>query len=188
MIEKTRIQELIKVFYQQPFKIFYINSLDEETFIKPIGLFISLGLTTPMRTIEGLRDVISNTYPESNPKIVELSSRCVGGDQYLNTITGNLNPEPYVIDEFPENSMTKEEAEEELGKLRNRIKTEKDTKLLASTQKLQELIDRLGKGDDGWKNKRIVKLNDDADFKVFHKVSNYKKQGDRELRIGIYVS
>ena len=107
MIEKSRIQELIKVFYQQPFKIFYVNSVDGETFIKPTGLFISLGLTTSMRTIEGLRDVISNTYPESNPLVVELSSKCMTGDQYLNTITDNQNPQPYVISEFPENSFDK---------------------------------------------------------------------------------
>ena len=68
MIEKTRIQELIKVFYQQPFKIFYVNSEDGENFIKPKGLFISLGITTSMKTIESIGQVISNTYPESKRK------------------------------------------------------------------------------------------------------------------------
>lgn len=184
MIEKARVQELIKVFYQQPFKIFYVNSIDGETFIKPTGLFISLGLSTSMKTIEGLKNVISNTYPESNPKIVELSSRIITGDQYLNTITNNQNPEPYVISEFPEGSLNKEQAEEVLKELRKQIKKTKDVKLLAATQKLQELIDRLSQGD-GWENHRIVKI--DSDFKTFHKVANYIKDGDLEYRIGIYV-
>jgi hypothetical protein len=185
MIERTRIQELIKVFYQQPFKIFYVNSIDGETFIKPTGLFVSLGLSTPMKTIEGLRNVISNTYPESSPKIVELCSKNVmGGDQYLNTITDNLDPQPYVIDEFPQGSLDKNQAEEELKKLREKIKESKETELLASTQKLQELIDRLSQGD-GWENHRIVKIG--TDYKTFHKVANYKKQGDLEYRVGIYV-
>ena len=184
MIEKSRIQELIKVFYQQPFKIFYVNSVDGETFIKPTGLFISLGLTTSMRTIEGLRDVISNTYPESNPLVVELSSKCMTRDQYLNTITDNQHPQPYVISEFPEDSFDKTMAENELGKLREMIRENKDTTLLAATQKLQELIDRLGQGD-GWETHRIIKL--DSDYKIFHKVANYKRTGNLELRIGIYV-
>ena len=94
-----------------------------------------------MRTIEGLRDVISNTYPESNPLVVELSSKCMTGDQYLNTITDNQNPQPYVISEFPEDSFDKTMAENELGKLREMIRENKDTTLLAATQKLQELID-----------------------------------------------
>ncbi len=184
MIERGRIQDLVKVFYQQPFKVFYINSNDGTTFMKPKGLFISLGLTTGMKTLEGLRDVISSTYPETKARIVEIKSKLVSGGQFLNTITENLNPCPYVISEFPGDLLDLDESNKELQMLREKIKETQDIKLIAATQKLQELIDKLSSGD-GWENHRIIKQ--DADYKIFHKVTNYIKKDDVEYRIGIYV-
>lgn len=186
MIERGRIQDLVKVFYQQPFKVFYINSNDGTTFMKPKGLFISLGLTTGMKTLEGLRDVISSTYPETKARIVEIKSKLVSGGQFLNTITENLNPSPYIISEFPDDSLDMEEADNELKVLREKIKESKDTdiKLITATQKLQELVDKLSSGD-GWENHRIIKQG--TDYKIFHGVTNYLKKDDLEYRIGIYV-
>ena len=186
MIERGRIQDLVKVFYQQPFKVFYINSDDGTTFMKPKGLFISLGLTTGMKTLEGLRDVISSTYPETKVKIVEIQSKLVSGGQFLNTITANLNPSPYIISEFPSDSLDMEESCKELKMLREKIKEAQDVdmKLMTSTQKLQELVDKLSFGD-GWENHRIVKRG--TDYKIFHRVTNYIKRDDLEYRIGIYV-
>jgi len=184
LIDKNQLHELVKVFYQQPFRIFYVNSMDGETFVKPTGLFISLGLTTSMKTIEGLKTAIHNTYPERNLQIVELRSKCLFDDQYLNTITENDNPSPYVISDFPENSLGKEEAEEELKKLREQIKETRDMNLMTMTQKLQELIDRLSLSDN-WDCHRILRL--DSDYKIFHTIANYKKEGEFEYRIGIYV-
>ena len=42
MIDKDKIHNLVGVFYQPTFKTFFINSVDGETFIKPIGIFVSL--------------------------------------------------------------------------------------------------------------------------------------------------
>lgn len=184
MIERGRIQDLVKVFYQQPFKVFYINSTDGNTFMKPKGLFISLGLTTTLKTLEGLRDVISNTYPETKVRIVEIQSKSVSGGQFLNTVTDNLNPSPYIIEEFPGDSLDMNSASEELQMLREKIKETQDIKLIAATQKLQELVDKLSSGD-GWENHRIIKQ--DSDYKIFHRITNYMKKGDVEYRIGIYV-
>ena len=181
MIEKKRIQELVEIFYHQPFKIFYVNSTDNSNFIKPVGLFISLGITTPMTTLELLRSTIDNTYPETSPRIVELMSRRVNGNYYLNSLTSNP-PQPYVVSELPKNRLGEEEAKEELLKLREKIK-ESSPKVedLVKTQRLQELLDRIS-----WDTSLIYKT-DDGEYKLFHIISNYIKKGDVEFRIGIYV-
>lgn len=182
MIEKNRIQELIKVFYQQPFKIFYVNSEDGATFVKPKGLFVSLGITTSINTLEKLRGTIEDTYPETAPRLVELVSKRGDSGQYLNSITTNTDIHPYTITDTPENLMTKTEAEEELTRLRGVIKENPEIELLTATQKLQEFIDRI----KDWDEHQIYKTGD-SEYKIFHKTSNYKKEGDMEYRIGIFV-
>jgi len=184
MIEKNRIQELINVFYQQPFKIFYVNSEDCENFVKPKGLFISLGITTSMKTLESIGQVIANTYPESTPRVAELKSRCISGNQFLNTITDNSNPQPYTISELPKNAFTRDEAIQELDRLRGLIKSSGDLDAMVLTQKLQELVDKFDQVD-GWDDLRILKVEND--YKTFHTIANYKKEGEFEYRIGIYV-
>ena len=57
---------------------------------------------------------------------------------------------------------------------------------LLSSGRLQELIDELDKNPQGWEN-HVIKL-DEGDYKVFHKLVNYKKENDVEYRIGIFVS
>lgn len=183
MINKLKIQDLIRIFYQQPFKIFYVNSTDGESFVKPTGLFISLGIATSMNTFEKLRKIIESTYPETCPRLVELVSVHHDNGEFLNTITENT-PEPYEITDLPSGLLNKEEAEEELEALRERIKETPTETLLLATQRLQECIDRINQGNN-WEVHQIQKLEDD--YRVFHKISNYKKEGDKEYRIGIYV-
>ena len=177
---KQRIQDLIKVYYHHPFKIFYINSDDGVTFIKPKGLFISLGIITSMSTLEKIRKTIESVYPETSPRLTEIVSKYEESGQYLNTLTQN-EPHPYIISDLPENLMTKEEAEKELGRLRELIKTNSDINLLASTQNLQEIIDRI----KNWDEHQVLKTG--GEYKIFHIVSNYKKVDNLEYRIGIFV-
>ena len=182
MIEKQRIQELISIFYQQPFKIFYVNSEDGFTFIKPKGLFVSLGITTSIGTLEKIRGTIEDTYPETSPKLVELISRRGESGQYINRISQVTDPQPYIITDLPKELLSKKEAEDELVKLRELIKTNSSIELLSATQKLQEYIDRI----KDWDEHQIYKTEKN-EYKIFHKVSNYKKEGDLEYRIGIFV-
>jgi len=183
MIDKLKIQDLIRIFYQQPFKIFYVNSIDGKTYIKPTGLFISLGIATSMSTFDKLINVIKNTYPETCPRLVELVSVHLNGE-FLNTIT-NSEPLPYKITEYPSNVvlLDMDDAEKELNNLRELIRESPTQERLVSTQKLQECIERLKK--NGSENQRIQKQDDD--YKIFHMISNYKKVKDKEYRIGIYV-
>jgi hypothetical protein len=184
-LNREKIHEIVEVFYQPTFKTFYVNSTDEETFIKSIGVFVSLGITTSLKVIENIGEVISGYG--YNTRIVEISSRKVNG-QFLNTITFE-NPSQYLIEDL-DDILGKDEASEELCRLREKMKPEEDLNTVQAyapkIQKLQELIDELDKIPNGWDIHVIKK--EDNDYKIFHKLVNYKKEGDVEYRIGIFVS
>lgn len=184
-ISREKVHEIVEVFYQPTFKTFYVNSTDEETFIKPIGVFVSLGITTSLKVIENIGEVISGY--DYNTRIVEISSRKVNG-QFLNTITFE-NPSQYAIEDS-DDIMGREKACEELCRLKTFMSPEENLETVQTyapkIQKLQELIDELDKNPQGWEN-HVIKL-DEGDYKVFHKLVNYKKENDVEYRVGIFVS
>ena len=185
-ISREKIHELVEVFYQPTFKTFYVNSIDEETFIKPIGVFVSLGITTSLKVVNSIKEIISGY--NYNTKIVEISSRNING-QFLNTIISE-NPHQYRIDES-DKILEHDKALEELCRLKALMKPEESLDTLQyyapKIQKLQGLIDELNKNPQGWEN-HVIKLEDDGNYKIFHKLVNYKKTDDMEYRIGIFVS
>jgi hypothetical protein len=186
-INREKIHEIVEVFYQPTFKTFYVNSTDGETFIKPIGVFVSLGITTALKVIEDMGEIISGY--NYNTRIVEISSKKING-QFLNTITFE-NPSQYTIKDS-EDILGKEKAEEELCRLKAFMSPNESLEVIQTyapkIQKLQELIDELNKSPQGWEN-HVIKLEDGSeDYKIFHKQVNYKKENDVEYRIGIFVS
>lgn len=171
MMIRSKIQDLIEVFYHSPFKIFYINSIDGEKFSKSIGIFVSLGITTSMETLENLKSIIlrETSY---KAEIAEITSKSHMG-QHLNKVI-NLNPSQYLA--IPDNSMGRDESVKELDRILNEDKNFKEySKLSGLIKKLDEM--------SGWENHGITK----EPYQIFHKKVNYKKDGDLEYRIGIYV-
>ena len=187
MIDKAKIHNLVSVFYQPTFKTFFINSVDEETFIKPFGIFVSLGITTSMKTIEDIKNIIQES-DEFSAQIAELSSKKVRG-QFLNTITNLSSPQQYEIQEFPEGTMNEEEARAELERLKAIMNPEEELETLKihapRVSQLQDLIDKLT-SSGGW-DAHLIQKKEEGDYGVFHKFVNYKNDGDVEYRIGIYV-
>ena len=186
-VSREKIHEIVEVFYQPTFKTFYVNSVDSETFIKPIGVFVSLGITTSLKVIESISEVIAGY--DYNTRIVEISSRKVNG-QFLNTITYE-NPSQYMIDDSQGCVLGKEKANEELCRLRAYMNPSEDLEVIQTyapkIQKLQELIDELDRTPDGWET-HVINVDDLGNYKIFHKQVNYKKESDIEYRIGIFVS
>lgn len=182
---REKIHEIVEVFYQPTFKTFYVNSVDEETFIKPIGVFVSLGITTSPKVIESIGKVIAGY--DYDTRIVEISSRKING-QFLNTITSE-NPSQYMIEDS-DDTLGKEKASAELSRLKAYMDPSEDLETIQTyapkIQKLQELIDELNRTSDGW-DTHVIKI-EDGDYKVYHKLVNYKNTGDVEYRIGIFVS
>ena len=185
---REEIHSLVEVFYHPTFKTFYINSLDGKTFVHPIGVFVSLGITTSMKVLNDIKEIIGahNGY---STVIAEISSKQIAG-QYLNTVekTGS-NIDQYVLTEFDSDVMDRTQALEELDNLKKTMNLENDLELLKDItpkiSKLSDLISRLDK-QSNWDNHLIQKEN--GDYRIFHKLVNYKKENEIEYRIGIYVT
>lgn len=191
MINREKIKEIVEIFYQQPFKTFYVNSVDGEHFIKQLGVFISLGITTSPRILESVRDVI-NSNSNYEASIIELTSKKVSDTQYLNTISAiGDEAKQFKVDDVnldPNNFMDRTKAMEKLEEYKKQIKEgdlESLKKYAPIISKLTDLIGKLDKSN-GWELHLIQQERND-DFKIFHKFVNYKKENDLEYRLGIFV-
>lgn len=187
MVSREKIHELVKLFYQHTFKTFYINSEDGKEFSKPLGVFVSLGMTTKLKTLENIRDFIS-ANKDFKAKIVEISSKRVD-DQFLNTLVETENPQQYRIEELPDNIISRKEAYEELEKLKNemnlRTSLEDLTEKTHQVKKLKALIDNLEE-THGW-DSHAIQRDGDSDYRIFHLFVNYAKKEGVEFRLGIFV-
>lgn len=187
MVSREKIHELVRLFYQHTFKTFYINSEDGKEFSKPQGVFVSLGMTTKLKTLENIRDFIA-ANKEFRARIAEISSTRVD-DQFLNTITEIENPTQYRIEDLPSDVITKEEAYEELEKLKNdmtlRTSLEELTEKTHQVKKLKGLIDNLEE-TQGW-DSHVIQRDGDSDYRIFHLYVNYAKKEGIEYRLGIFV-
>ena len=61
---KIILRDIVELFYQPPFKIFNVNSVDGETLVRPFGYFISLGITTSFDILKNIRDLIMDLKPD----------------------------------------------------------------------------------------------------------------------------
>lgn len=187
VVNRDEISRIVDIFYQHEFKTFYINSVDGKTFVKPIGIFVSLGLTTSMQTLENIKNVL-----EENGfivKLAEIKSKRVN-NMFLNTLTKEDNPQQYRITSNCSNNVFDEEsARTELQRLESLLTVNQKVDVLAKTatkvSSLRKLIEKLSL-TNGWSDHNI-QMNEDNEYCIFHKNVNYKKEDDLEYRIGIYV-
>jgi hypothetical protein len=195
-IDKNNVREVVEVFYQAPFKIFSVNSLDGETFTKVDGVFVSLGLTVPIETITEIKGIL-NKVKGYKARVAELKSTKMI-NQFLNVLTDKEESEinSYNLD-FPENSYNKEGLEELIkslhleckemysGSEESKIELEKFGEKLQKIQTLKDLREKMNTVFS-WDNSVIFK-DSEGNYKVFHKNSNYLEQGNACYRVGIYV-
>ena len=188
-VDKDKIREIVEVFYQAPFKVFSVNSEDGKSFSKISGVFVSLGLTTPIQTLIEIKNILNNTKGHK-ARLAELESTKFCG-QFLNKITEKTEDEikPYDLDS-PENSYDEKETraliEELVQKCRcGEIVDYSLSGIIQDIQKIKELQQYLD-ASSGWKDSVIIKK--DNDYKIFRKISNYNQSSqDINYRIGIYV-
>lgn len=187
MLNREKIHELVRLFYHPTYKTFYINSLDEKEVTKPLGVFVSLGMTTAWDTLENIRDLLGGTY---KAEVVEISSKRIG-DQFVNTIINRTDPKQFRLEDIPSDVMTKEECEKEYERLMRLMDPERSPKeVLAENahkfQKLRHLMDRL-ESTNGW-DSHLIQKDGDRDYRIYHLLVNYMKVEGTEYRIGIFVS
>lgn len=84
IISKEFVTRVVDSCYSSPYKIFTINSHDGYTLTKPLGLFVSLGITTSMNTMNQVADEISSQLRVSTC-LAEISSRLIN-NRYVNCI------------------------------------------------------------------------------------------------------
>lgn len=192
-LHKEKVHELVEIFYnQRKFKTFYVNSIDGKTFTMPSGVFVSLGITTPLRVLTEIRNVLRDQGFGS--RLAEIRSDKVGG-QYLNIITSKSEDEisQYVIEEsqYPEKTMNETEAKELLELLKAKVVTDSPIEILREVSpkvsKLSQIIENLDRS--GW-DRHLVQIDTDGGYKIFHTKVNYYKEPTTgsEYRIGIYVT
>lgn len=187
-INRDKIHSLVGVLYQPPFKTFYVNSVDGETFVKPVGVFVSLGITTSLKVLEDIKEIINNSK-EFNAVLSEISSKKIAG-QFLNTVIKVGNPKQYRITEFPDSIMDETRSREELQRMKLLMDPSQSLETLKEyapkISRLQDLIDKLT-STNGW-DAHLIQKDENDEYRIFHQYINYKKEGDIEYRVGIFVT
>lgn len=194
VVDKDKIKEIVEVFYQAPFKVFSVNSEDGKSFSKISGVFVSLGLTTPIQTLIEIKNILNNVKGHK-ARLAELESTKFCG-QFLNKITEKTEDmiKPYDLS-APENSYDEKQTQALLDQLIQKCKPQLNNEeiniennlevIIQDIQKIKELQQYLNTSG-GWKDSVIVKKG--SDYKIFRKISNYNQINDEiNYRIGIYV-
>jgi len=189
MTTRERIKNIIEIFYRPKFKIFNINSLDGKVFNHLEGVFVSLGITTSMKVMEDIAEVINTEDNGLKATVAEISSKKVV-NQYLNTVTKKTEVEQYLIPNLDDPGLLDKEASLKLlESLKQNLSEEADLEdlknLTPKISKLATLIQKLDKSS-GWDG-HMIQEDGEEFYRIFHKFVNYKKVGDIEYRIGIYV-
>lgn len=190
-INREKIHELVSVFYRPTFKTFYINSQDGESICKPTGVFVSLGITTSMGVLKTIRDIIGSNK-EYEAKLVEIGSRKFNDNTFVNNVVSE-NPEQYFLKDADGVTLfNREEALEELGKLKEQMNPDTDLEILKErapkVSRLKYLIDKLDE-TEGWKAHKIQKEDGEmSGYRIYHMYVNYEKRDNVEYRIGIFVN
>jgi len=190
MVNREEVSELVNIFYHKTkYKLFNVNSVNGEEFTKPLGIFVSLGMTTSLKQIQDITSAISHCKGYT-ARVAELGSIKIGGI-YLNYLTGADPIQQYPLDEGnSEGLMNRDEVLETISKL-----VEQSKNLNTSQAELVEISGKLNKltylnnqleESDGWGTHAIM---EDGDYKIYHLRLNYKKDPDSniEYRIGIFV-
>lgn len=182
---KLILRDIVELFYQPPFKIFNVNSIEGETLVKPFGYFISLGITTPFDVLRNIRDLISGSDYGFEAKLVELKS--IRNEDYGDFINVLSNLQENELKKYPSvipsdiKTLGKEEAEKLMTETTDKINSG-NYSVSVFRQRLSDTLKKIKNWDD------CELLIKDGQPGVFHKFINYKKTNDAEYRIGIYVT
>lgn len=175
-ISREEVTDLVKIFYAPPFKTFFVNSTDGETFVKPIGVFVSLGITTSIETQEQIRDNLKRCDGgKYDAQLIILRSQKVSGT-HMNSIVSYDPKEQYVSTKDPD---TQYWSESEVQELLDHYH-EGDPEY----EKISYLLEKLN--TEGWDNKEIYYHK--GEYKIYHSNVNYVVIDNLDYRIGIYVT
>ena len=192
MILKEDIKKLVELFYRHNFKLFYINSIDGKTFEKSDKIFISLGITTNIKTLKYVSDSIkiSSNYKYKSSIAEIVSNKIEGTELYMNSVV-NVGDESSIIQydqELPSGAISIFNIPECIDKLRISVSENENIRLVESDG-IREEIAELNVLYEKYKDQSNIYLyKDDGEWKPFYEKVNYRKDEDgKEYRIGILV-
>lgn len=193
MINKKQVEELVSIFYQPTFKVFYINADHEYNLVKPTGVFVSLGLTSTLSTIDSVRQSLEGLGKGYVTSFAVLATKRANGN-FLNKIEKCMEleeVEQFKLDSFPDNLIEREESIKLLGNLKAELDKHQNLNdvigLAPKVHKLESLINKID-GELGWERYSIVPDSSTNSYMLFHRFVNYTRKDDIEYRIGIYVT
>jgi len=193
MINKKQVEELVSIFYQPTFKVFYINADHEYNMVKPAGVFVSLGLTSTLATIDSVKRSLEGLGKGYITSFAVLATKRTNAN-FLNRIDKCMeleDVEQFRLENVPKEVMEREEAVKCLEELRAELDKHTDLTKIAGVatrvRKLETLIEKIDK-ELGWDRYGIIPDPTTNSYMYFHKFVNYMKKDDIEYRIGIYVT
>lgn len=135
-----------------------------------------------------MREIL-NTHKGYRAVIAEISSKKIAG-QFLNTVTKTKDIEQYMITDFGDDIMDREASIKELEELKKYMNLSENLEVLKEVtpkiSKLSNLISKLDK-QESW-DSHLIQKDSKEDYRIFHKLVNYKQEDNIEYRIGIYVT
>lgn len=193
MINKKQVEELVSIFYQPTFKVFYINADHEYNMVKPSGVFVSLGLTSTVTTIESVRKSLEGLGKGYVTSFAILATKR-NNNNFLNRIEKCMeleDVEQFRLATIPDEVMERDDAVKRLEELRAELSDQTDITNIAGTatkvHKLESLIEKIDR-ELSWDRYGIIPDPTTNSYMFFHKFVNYMKKDDIEYRIGIYVT
>lgn len=192
MILKEDVKKLVELFYRHNFKLFYINSLDGKTFEKSEKIFISLGITTNIKTLKYVSDSIkiSSNYKYKSSIAEIVSNKIEGTELYMNSVVkvGDENDIIQYDQVLPSGAISIFDVPGCIDKLRTNISENENIRLVESDG-LREEVSELNVLYEKYKDQSNIYLyKENGEWKPFYEKVNYRKDEDgKEYRIGILV-
>lgn len=193
MILKEDIKKLVELFYRHNFKLFYINSNDGVTFEKSEKVFISLGITTNLKTLNYVSESIkiSSNY-KYRSHIAEVGSKKLANTElymnYVNKVWNNIE-DVKQYDQFPTGeSLAISEVSEYLEKLNTKLSEKEEGRFVDSNDLRKEIADLTGLYEKYKDQTNICFVKENGLWETFYNKVNYKKENSgTEFRIGILI-
>lgn len=172
-VNKEMVTRVVDSCYSSPYKIFTINSYDGVHVVKPLGLFVSLGVTTTMRTMSiVLHELIDQL--KVNASIAEISSRYVNNRYINNVITEGSHVKQYDSESVPSNGLrlNLDELKDFIFDTKSKIvkNVDDDSKVIELTNRLTKMIKVLNKMEkypSSFPLANLVGINDNSNFDVY---------------------
>ena len=201
-MNRDSISKIVDGIYPSSYRVFTVNSWDRYTLAKkPIGLFVSLGITTSIATIRKVLNEIARSYP--NTFMSELESRFINGMyvNYVSRIDDNIEQYSSMGSECWR-SMNENDLNDKIKELKNKIvESGDDVDLVmnysSKISAISKVLNKFLNGTYNWNDFTVNIIDTDTEFRVasLNKKINFIQESEERdgktitvyKRIGIFV-